>query len=149
MEASNEVKVKNEPIFDSQSTSDTRKATTNTNQQSIKHERQFILISDSKRTREYILSDHQPNKRKRQSMKVKEEPKDIEMQASKSQIESMSEEVEIKTDEEEKFSATEEFANKISIAFLNEETITTAKIITNQQTTSNNEPNNLRNRKLK
>ena len=40
MEASNEVKVKNEPIFDSESTSDkvTRKATTSINQTSIKHE---------------------------------------------------------------------------------------------------------------
>ena len=40
----------------------------------------------------------------RQSNKVKEEPIDIEVKA------------------EEKFSSTEEFANKASIAFLNEET---------------------------
>ena len=51
---------------------------------------------------------------------------DIELEtSSKSQIESTSEEVEVKA--EEKFSATEEFTNKISIAFLNdEETVKTA-----------------------
>jgi hypothetical protein len=103
--------------IDSQSTSDTRKANTNINQQSIKHKRQLIPISDSKRTREYILSDHQPNKRKRQSIKVKEEPIDIEMQTSKSQIESMSEEVEIKTEEEEKVSATKNLRIKYRLHF--------------------------------
>ena len=122
MEASNEVKVKNEPIFDSQSISDTRKATlSNDNpikktyiEHSIKHEKKFP-ISDSKSSREDISSDDQPNKRKRQSMNVKEEPIDIEMQTSK----------EIVVKSEEKFSATEEFANKTSIAFLNEEETTT------------------------
>ena len=45
------------------------------------------------------------------AMKVKEEPN------------GMSEEIEVKAEkEEEKFSSTKEFANKISIAFLNEET---------------------------
>ena len=47
------------------------------------------------------------------------------MQTSSFQIESRSEDVEIKAEKEEKFSAREEFANKISIAFLNEETTTT------------------------
>ena len=49
-------------------------------------------------------------------MKVKEEPIDNEIQTSKPK------EFEIKAEEEEKFSATEEFANKISIGFLNKET---------------------------
>ena len=111
MEVSDQVRVKNEPIFDSQS---------------IKHERKSIQINDSKRTRESISSDdnpnsEQPNKRKRQSivaMGIKEEPIDSEIQTSKSQIE-------VKVEKEEKFSATEEFANKASIAFLNEEETTT------------------------
>ena len=96
MEASNEVKVKDEPIDDSQSISDTRKS---------------------------LLSSIKPNKTKskEQSMKVKEEPIDIEIQTSKK--------IFVKTEEEEKFSATEQFTNKASIAFLNEET-------TNQATTS-------------
>ena len=84
--ASFEVRVKNEPICDSQSISDKRE----------------------------VLA-----------MKVKEEQIDIEMQTSKSHIESRSEEVELKA--EEKFSASEEFTNKtsiqtVSIAFLNKET---------------------------
>ena len=112
MEISNEVRVKDEPIYDSQFISDTRKAITSINQQSIKHEKQFIWISDSKRIRESISSDDQPNKRKRQSMKVKEEPKDIEIETSK--------EVEIKA--EEKFSTKEESSiQTFSIAYLNEE----------------------------
>ena len=74
MEVSEKVRVKIEPISDSQSNSQTRGV-------------------------------------KRQSIKVKEEPIDIEMQKAK----------EIMVKVEEKFSATEEFANKISIAFLNEE----------------------------
>ena len=82
---SNEVRVKDETIFDSQTISDIREATSRNNQQSIKHE-----------------------------MKVKEE-----------------------TIEEEKFSATKEFANKTSIAFLDEETTTK-----NQPKTSNNDTNN-------
>lgn len=90
MEVSVEVRVKNEPICDTQSISETKKTLKN---------------------------------------KVNEEQSDIEMQTSKSKIESRSEEVQVKT--EEKFSATEESANKIpiqttSIAFLNEETNTTA-----------------------
>ena len=52
--------------------------------------------------------------------KIKEEPIEIEMQTFQSNIEPTSEEVQVKA--EEKFSATEEFANKISIAFLNDET---------------------------
>ena len=157
MEVSNEVKVKNEPIYDSQSISDTRKATLSkyhpnnitNNEQSIKNERQFIPISDSKRTREEISNEDQPNKRKRQSMKLKEERIDIEMQTSNSHIESTSEKVEIKAEKEEKFSAKEEFANKTSIAFLNEESTTSSdndNLIrsTNQLTNSNDDTNNLR-----
>ena len=126
MEESNEVRVKNEPIFDSQSISQTREATSGNNQQkkitirsnnerSIKQESQPISISNSKRTREDYSSDdkEQPNKRKRQSILVKEEPIDNQIQTFKPQIE-------VKA--EEKFSETEEFANKISAAFLNEET---------------------------
>ena len=60
-----------------------------------------------------------------QAMKVKEEPKDIEMQTSKSHIEDVK--------AEEKFSETEEFINKISIAYLNEEPT--------QSTTSSDENN--------
>ena len=146
MEASNELKVKYEPIYKSQSIN--RKASNKPNritknEQSIKDESQFIQISHSKRKREDISRDNQPNKFIRQpklEKKVKEEPKDGEIQTSKSQIEFTSEEEEIK--EEEKFSAREEFANKISIASLNEET-------TNQAPTSNNEPNNPTNKKSK
>ena len=71
MEESNEVRVKNEPICDSQS------------------------ISQNSET-------------KRHSILVKEEPIYIEVKI------------------EEKFSSTEEFANKASIAFLNEETTATS-----------------------
>ena len=82
------------------------------------------------------------------SKRAKEEPIDNEMQTPKSKIESNSEEVEVKA--EEKFSATEKFANKASIAFLNEETTATTSDnnpITNQATTSNSQPNKTRNRK--
>ena len=135
--ALNEVRVKNEPIYDSQSISETRET-----KHLIKHERKSISINDSKLTRESISSDHsnneQPNKDKRQlidSMRIKEEPIDIEMKKSKSHIESRSEEeVEIKA--EEKYSATEEFINKTSIAFLNEETTTS---IEDTPTTSNSQ----------
>ena len=127
MEASTELRVKDEAIYDSQSISDTRKVTLSSN-------------SVIKRT----------NKLKRHSIlekEVKKEPKDIEMQTSSFQIESRSEDVEIKAEKEEKF------ANKISIAFLNEETTTTISddnvTITNQSKTSNNEPNNPRNKKSK
>ena len=76
MKESNEVRVKDEPICDSLSISQT------------------IAV-------------------KRQSNKVKEEPIDSEIEtSSKSQVE-------VKV--EEKFSETEEFANKASIAFLDEE----------------------------
>ena len=94
MEVSKELRVKKEPIFQ------TREATMRSNyDQSVKHESQSIQIIDRKLTREDISSDNQPNKRKRQSMKVKEE-------------------VEVKA---------EEFSNKrsiqsVSIAFLKEET---------------------------
>ena len=127
MEALSEVRVKDEQIDDSQSISDTRKEATSrnnqpnkitNNEQSIKHEREFIPISETnKRTREYMSIDDQP-KLKRQSVlvnKVKEEPIDIEMQTSQ----------EIVVKSEEKFSATQEFENKTSIAFLNEEETTT------------------------
>ena len=140
MEVSNKVRVKDEPICEDQSSSDNREEARSSNSinqpknftnkdQSIKHERdlEFIPISDSKRTRDDIWSDDRPNNRKRQSMKVKEEPIDIV----------------VKDEKEEKLSTTEEFANKISIAFLNEETNT------NQPTTSNNEPNNPTNKKSK
>ena len=63
----------------------------------------------------------------RQSILVKEEPIDNEIQTSKYQVE-------VKV--EEKFSATEEFANKASIAFLNEETTSDNNPINNQATTS-------------
>ena len=87
MEGSNKVRVKNEPICESQSISQTSET-------------------------------------KRQSILVKEDPIDIDIQKSKSQVE-------VKV--EEKFSAIEEFANKISIAFLNEET-------TQATTSSDNQP---------
>ena len=101
------------------------------------------------------ISDDEPNKPKRQSIlgnKVKKEPIEIEMQKSNSHMDSRSEEVEVK--EEEKFSSRKEFMNKISIAFLNEETTTSSNddnliTNTNQPTTSNNEPNNSRNKKSK
>jgi hypothetical protein len=99
-----EMRVKNEPIYDSQSISDIREPTSRNNQQSIKHERQFIPISETnKRTREDISSDDQPNKRKRQSMKVKKEPINIEMQTTNSHIESLSKDVEIKAELENRF----------------------------------------------
>ena len=136
MKASNEV----EPIYDNQP-----KKIINT-KESMKNEKQLPQI-DSKRKREDISRDDQLNKRKRQSIvsnKVKEEPIDIEMQtSSKYQMKSKSEDVEIK--EEEKFSAREEFANKISIASLNEETTS----IINQPSTSYDEPNNPTNKKSK
>ena len=59
--------------------------------------------------------------------KLKEEPIDSE----NSLIESMTEEVKVK--DEEKFSATEEFSNKTSIAFLNEETTQETTTNTNQE----------------
>jgi hypothetical protein len=138
IETTNEVRVKDELIDDTQSISDTRKEATLSNKQpnkitrrsnnhSIKHEKQWN-------------DDHSNNKRfnkpKRQSIvakKVKEEPKDLEIETSK--------EIEVKA--EEKYSATEEFSNKTSIAFLNEETNT------NQPTTSNTNTNNPRNKKSK
>ena len=68
-------------------------------------------------------------------VRVKNEPIDIEMQTSKYQ-----KEVNVKAEEEEKFSATEEFANKISIAFLSaEETTETSN--DNHATTINNKTN--------
>ena len=76
IEESNEVKVKNEPICDSQSIPETIETTSNN---------------------------------------VKKEPIDNEMQTSNCQIESTSEEFEVKV--EEKFSATEELVNKASDRF--------------------------------
>lgn len=104
MEESNEVRVKDELICDSQSIPETKEA-------------------------------------KRQSKLVKKEPIDIEMQTSKYQVEVKS---------EEKYSATEKFANKSSIAFLNEETTATTSdnnSITNQ-TTSNSKTRNRKTNKL-
>ena len=120
-------KVKEEPIGIEATLSSNKPNKITNNKQSIKHEREFIPISDSKRTREDISSDDQPNKRRRESistMKVKVEPTSIEIQRSK--------EIGLKTEEEEKFSEREEFTNKTSIAFLNEETNN------NQSTDSNN-----------
>ena len=124
MEELNEVTVKDEQIDDSQSISDTssnNKPKKIIENLSIKHERQFIpkpKRETTKRNREDMSIDDQPDKRKRQSIKVKVEPIDSEMETSKTQIE-------VKA--EEKFSAAEEFANKssihsVSIGFLNEET---------------------------
>lgn len=137
MEVSKEVRVKKEPIYNSQSISQTREATMRSNyDQSIKQERQLIDISDRKRTRESSSNYQQPNKRIKQSMKVKEEPID-------------NEEIEVK--------AEEKFSNKrstqiVSIAFLNQQTTTTDNnpiINTNQPRKSNNQPNNPRKRKSK
>ena len=75
---SNEVRVKDEPICYSQSISETKS------------------------------KDISEDDELRQSIKVKEEPIDIE--------------VELKAEVEEKFSSREEFTNKTSIAFLNEQT---------------------------
>ena len=108
-EVSYEVRVKEEPICYSQSISDTIEAKSSDNQQYKTGSNDKQSIKQEKRTREDISVGDQPNKIKRQSIlanKVKEEPK------SKSHI--------LKV--EEKFSTTEEFANKTSIAFLNEET---------------------------
>jgi hypothetical protein len=135
MESLNEVRVKDEQIYDSQSYSDTKTVTSNNNlpnkitnnEKYIKQEKQF-QIRDSKRTREDISIDDHPNKSKIQSIDsviVKEEPK------------------------------VDEFANKISIAFLNEETTTTriddsaTSTITNQPTTNNADTNNPRIKKSK
>ena len=120
------MRVKDEPICYSQSISDTREANSSNNQPNKTRSNDKQSIKQEKRTREDISSEDQPNKRKRLSMKVKEEPIDSE----KSQI---LEEVEVKAEEEEKFSAKEEFVSKrsiqtASIAFLNEETTLEATI---------------------
>ena len=65
------------------------------------------------------ICDSQSISQSKKENKVKEEPIDIELKTFNSQIE-------VKAEEEEKFSSTEEFTNKASIAFLNEETNTTA-----------------------
>ena len=135
-EVSNEVRVKDEPIFDSQSISETREEAILSNnqpnklankEQSIKHEKQFIVPKCKMNNREDISShdEEQPNKRKRTSIKVKNEP--------------------IETD-------TEEFVSKTSIAFLNEEETTTKTTNnnpiknTNQVTTINSNKCNVCNR---
>ena len=87
-----------------------------------------IEVSKEVRVKDETICDSQSiseTKKEVLEMKVKEEPIDIEIQA----------------EAEEKFSATEEFVNKISIAFLNEETNKTLiddnnTINTNQATTS-------------
>ena len=134
--ATNEVRVKNEPICENQSISETRET-----KHFIKHERKSISINNNKRTREHISNEdnpnnEQPNKRKRQSktsMRIKEEPIDIGMKTTEPHIDE-------KVEEEEKFSATEEFVNKTSITFLNEETTVTS--IDNHPKTINSQSNN-------
>ena len=113
MEALNEVRVKDEPISDNQSISETIEATSNNNQ---------------------------PKKG------VKEKRIDIEIEKSK--------EIVLKAEEEEeKFSTTEEFMNKASIAFLNEETkatrINDSPTSVKNQPTTDIETNNERNEKSK
>ena len=127
---SNEVRVKDEPICYSQSISETREASLRNNQSNKTRSSDKQSFKQEKHSRDAISSDDQPNKRKRQSMKVKEEPIDSETQKPKSHIESRSEKVEVKV--EEKFSAEEEFANKTSIAFLNEEATLEATTADNQ-----------------
>ena len=96
------------------------------------HEMSFDASNDLIVKNEPICDNQSISETSETNKKVKEERLDIEMQTtSKSQIESISEEVEVKA--EEKFSSTEEFANKASIAFLNEETTTT--------TTDKSQPN--------
>ena len=73
---------------------------------------------------EPICFSHSISQTKR-ATEVKEEPIDIEMKTYKL------EEVKVKAEKEEKFSASEEFVNKTSIAFLSEETTET---ISNSQT---------------
>ena len=86
-----------------------------------------MSISNEVRVKNEPICYSQSISKTKRAMKVKEEPKDIEMQTSKSHIE-------VKA--EEKFSKTEEFINKISIAYLNEEPT--------QSTTSSDE-NNVKN----
>ena len=137
--ATNEVRIKNEPIHYSESSNKQQNKNRSNDVQLIKHERESKQINVIKRTRESISSDdnpnnEQPNKRRRQSIvatRIKEEAIDIEIQTSKSQIE-------IKAEKEE-------FANKtsiqtVSIAFLSEETTVTS--FNNQATTNNSEMNN-------
>ena len=157
--ASNEVRVKNEPIYESESileTSGTNQPNSlqSNNKQLIKHEIKSIQINDSKRAREDISIDNnpdneQPNKRRRQSIvatKIKEEPIDSEIQTSKSHIENRSEE-EVEVKSEEMFSETKEFTTikssiqTISIAFLNEKD-TTVTSIDNHPKTINSQSNN-------
>ena len=134
MEVSKEVRVKKDPIFDSQSISETREATMRSNyEQTIKIEKESIQIIDRKRNREDISSDVQLNKRIRQSMKVKEDVEDVKT--------------------EEKF-AKKTSIQSVWIAFLNEESTTTTtdnnpKSNTNQPRTINNQPNNPRRNKSK
>ena len=106
MEATKKVRVKKEPISTSQSISETSQVTMRSNKE------QTIEISNRKRSREDISNDDEDesNKPKRQPILSKE----IEVKAEK---------------EEEKFSATEEFAKKtsiqtVSVAFLNDEPTT-------------------------
>lgn len=134
MEVSKELRMKKEPISVSQSISETREATMRSNyEQSIKIETDPIQIIDRKRNREDISSENQPNKRKRQSTKVKEDVEDVKT--------------------EEKF-AKKTSIQSVWIAFLNEESTTTTtennpKANTNQQRTINNQPNNPRKKKSK
>lgn len=78
-------KVKNEPICNSQSISETTKTTTSNNGQTIKHKKQSIPISDNKRTN---LSDDYPIK-----SKIIKEDSEI-LKTSNSHIESRTKEVE-------------------------------------------------------
>ena len=113
IEVPNKVRMKNEPICDDSQTRE--EATLSSNQPNkLTKAEQSKPISNSKRIREDISSDNQSNKRKRQSIKVKEEPIGIEIKTK----------VEVKA---------EELPNKrsiqtASIAFLNKETITNQAI---------------------
>ena len=80
-------------------------------------------VSDKVRVKKEPNFDSQTISETKTAKKVK-----YEMQTFNSQIE-------VKAEEEEKFSSTEEFINKISIAFLNEETKTS--IDDNNQAKSN------------
>ena len=131
MEQSNEVIVKNEPICDCQSISQTKEVLAT----KVKEEPKDIQTMQT--------SEETEVKEKGVKMKVKEEREDNEMQTSQ----------DIEEKAEEKFSSRE-FSNKISIAFLNWETTTKTSddnptLIINQPTTSNNEPNNPKNNKSK
>ena len=144
--ATNEVRIKNEPIHYSESILVSKSSNKQQNKnrsndfQLIKHERESKQQKNEiKRTRESISSDdnpnnEQPSKRRRQSIeatKIKEETIEIEIQTFKSQME-------IKAEKEELANKTS--IQTVSIAFLSEETTVTS--FNNQATTNNSEMNN-------